>query len=290
MLAQLIVSGISMGACYALLALGMVLIYKTSDVLNFAQGEMAMVSTFVTYTLLVYLHIPFIFAFVLTIIFSFILGIALEFLFLRRAEDPNVLGLIVMTLGFQMVLFGAAGWIWGGQDKGFPHPISDTKVYNIAGTAVTELNIVIISVTFLLVFLLFAFFRYTKTGVSMKATQQNPIAARLMGIRSKRVMPMTWALSSILGAIAGVLLVPITILRITMMMEPLLKAFAVAVLGGMTSLPGAAVGGIILGVVENLVGGYISIEFKSVVAFLMIILVLCIRPSGLLSRHYVKKV
>jgi len=289
-LSQIIVSGLAIGSCYALIALAMVIIYKTSEVLNFAQGEMAMVSTFFAYSLLSTYNIPFIIAFPLTLVFSLLLGMLVEFAFLRPAKKPTVLGLIVITLGAEMVLYGFAGWKWGAETKSFPSPILDTRVYNLKGIVISQLNLWIFAVCISLMLILFLFFRYSKLGVAMKATAQNQTAARLMGIRSKRILSLTWGLSSLIGAAAGVLIAPITLLDPNMMIDPLLKAFASAVLGGMTSLPGAALGGGILGVVENLFGWYVSTEFKSVVAFAIIVIVLCIRPSGLLARHYVKKV
>lgn len=289
-LSQVIASGIAMGSCYALIALAMVIIYKTSEVLNFAQGEMAMVSAFIAYTLLDTYNISFIIAFPLTLLFSLILGMVIEFLFLRPAKDPTLLGLIVITLGAEMILYGFAGWKWGAETKSFPSPILDTKVYNIKGIVVSHLNVWVFVVCVGLMVLLFLFFRFSKVGVAMKAIAQNHMAARLMGIRAKRILSFTWGLSALIGAVAGVLIAPITLLDPNMMVDPLLKAFASAVLGGMTSMPGAAVGGGILGVVENLFGWYVSTEFKSVVAFAIIVIVLCVRPSGLLARHYVKKV
>jgi branched-chain amino acid transport system permease protein len=139
-------------------------------------------------------------------------------------------------------------------------------------------------------FILFLFFKYTKVGIAMKATQQNATAARINGIRTNRILSITWAMSSIIGAVAGILLAPIATLDPNLMLEPLLKGFASAVLGGMTTLVGAALGGYILGIIENLFGGYVSLEFKSVVAFGIIVLVLCFKPSGLFARHYVRKV
>lgn len=137
--------------------------------------------------------------------------------------------------------------------------------------------------------ILFLFFRFSKLGLTVKATQQNSMAAKLMGIRTNRILMMTWGLSSLVGAIAGLLISP-TIMHPYMMWDPMLKGFAAAVMGGMTSLPGAVVAAYILGIIENLFGGYISIEFKAVVAFAIIVLVLCFKPSGLFARHYVKKV
>jgi branched-chain amino acid transport system permease protein len=138
--------------------------------------------------------------------------------------------------------------------------------------------------------LLFLFFRFTKVGVAMKAVQQNPFAARAMGIPTRRIMTFTWGLSSITGAVAGMLIAPIATLDPNMMLDPMLKGFASAVLGGMTSLPGAAIGAYMLGLIVNFCGGYVSLEFKSVVAFAVIVLILCVRPSGIFVKHFVRKV
>lgn len=300
MLGQLIISGLSIGFCYALIALAMVIIYKTSEVLNFAQGELAMVSTFVAYALLTDLGVPFLLAFPLTLAFAFALGALVHLCFLRPAREPTLLGLIIITLGSEMILYGTAGWLFGADTKNFPSPISDTNVHvlrnvhvgalSFGDVVVSDLNIAIVVTAVVLMGLLAAFFRFTRLGIAMKATAQNPAAAELMGIRTRRIYTFTWGLSSLTGAVAGMLMAPITMLDPNMMMDPMLKGFASAVLGGMTSLVGCVLGGCILGVVENIVAGYISTEFKSVVAFVIIVAVLCIRPSGLLGKHHVKKV
>jgi branched-chain amino acid transport system permease protein len=290
MLGQLIVSGLAVGACYSLLALSMVIIYKTSDVLNFAQGEMAMISTFIAFTLMASYHVPFQWAVILTFVFAVLLGAAFEFVFLRQAKEPTVLGLIIITLGFEMILMGFAGWKWGPDQRSLDFPVSNIETYNFFGLVMSKINFWTIVITLVLMLILFLFFRYTKVGIAMRATQQNQLAARVMGIRTKWILSFTWAISSMVGAVAGMLIAALGVLDPPMMMDPLLKSFASAVLGGMTSLPGTAVGGAMLGIIENLFGGYVSLPFKSVVAFAVIVLMLCIRPSGLLAKHYVKKV
>ena len=287
---QLIISGLSFGSLYALVALAMVIIYKTSEVPNFGQGEMAMLSTFVAYSLIVTYGHSYVVSFLGALIFAAILGIFLEFVFLRRAKDPNILSLILITLGFEMVLYGLASWKWGADQRNLPFPVSDFDIINIGPAVMSYLNIATVLITLLLMLLLFFFFRYTKVGIAMKATQQNAVAARINGIRTNRILSITWAMSSVIGAVSGILLAPIATLDPNLMLDVLLKGFAAAVLGGMTSLVGAAFGGYMLGVIENLFGGYVSLEFKSVVAFGIIVLVLCFKPSGLFAKHYVKKV
>ncbi len=290
MFLQLLISGLSFGSLYALIALAMVIIYKTSEVPNFGQGEMAMISTFVAYALLESYAHSFVISFVGALIFAAALGVFLEFIFLRRAKDPNVLSLILITLGFQMILYGLASWKWGADQRDFAFPISDFDIVNLGPAVLSYLNIATLLITLILMFILFLFFRYTKLGIAMKATQQNATAARINGIRTNRILSITWALSSLIGVVAGILLAPIATLDPNLMLEPLLKGFASAVLGGMTTLVGAALGGYMLGIIENLFGGYVSLEFKSIVAFGIIVLVLCFRPSGLFGRHYVRKV
>jgi branched-chain amino acid transport system permease protein len=290
MFLQLIVSGLSFGSLYALIALAMVIIYKTSEVPNFGQGEMAMISTFVAYALLATHGYSFAVAFFFALVFAALLGVFLEFVFLRRAKDPNILSLILITLGFEMVLYGLASWKWGAEQRDLPFPVSDFDIINLGPAVISYLNLATLIITLILMFLLFLFFRYTKVGIAMKATQQNPVAARINGIRTNRILSITWAMSSIIGAVAGMLLAPIATLDPNLMLDPLLKGFASAVLGGMTTLVGAALGGYMLGIIENLFGGYVSLEFKSVVAFGIIVLVLCFKPSGLFAKHYVKKV
>jgi branched-chain amino acid transport system permease protein len=290
MFLQLLVSGISIGSIYALVALAMVIIYKTSEVPNFAQGEMAMISTFVAFMFLDTFGQSFLVSFTGSLVFAVALGAFLEFVFLRRAKDPNVLSLILITLGFEMMLYGLASWKWGADQQSFPFPVSDFDIVNLGQAAVSYLNIATLLVALFLMFILFLFFKYTKVGIAMKATQQNLIAARINGIRANRILSLTWAMSSFIGAVAGMMLAPMATLDPNLMMDPLLKGFAAAVLGGMTTLVGSAIGGYILGIIETLFGGYVSLQFKSIVAFLIIVLVLCFKPSGLFAKHYVRKV
>ena len=290
MFLQLLISGISIGSIYALIALAMVIVYKTSEVPNFAQGEMSMISTFVAFMLLERYGQSFIISFSGALCFSILLGIFLEFAFLRRAKDPNVLSLILITLGFEMMLYGIASWKWGAEQHSFPFPVSDYDIVNLGQTVASYLNIATLLVALFLMLVLSFFFKYTKMGIAMKATQQNMTAARINGIKTNRILSITWGMSSFIGAVAGLLLAPIATLDPNLMLDPLLKGFAAAVLGGMNTLVGSAIGGYILGIIETLFGGYVSLQFKSIVAFLIIVLVLCFKPSGLFAKHYIRKV
>ncbi len=290
MLPQLIISGLAIGSLYGLVALGLVMIYKASHVFNFAQGDMAMVSTFLTFTLLDTLHLPFLLALSLAVLGSFLLGAMVELCLLRPTKQPTPLGLIIITVGAQQILYGVAGWIWGYDTKAFPSPLSDAKLYRVGRLVISEVNLWILVVSLVLMLALLLFFRHAKLGIAIRAMSHNPTTARLMGARIPWLLSLTWGLASVLGAVAGILIAPITFLDPNMMLNPLLKAFAAATLGGMNSFAGAVVGGGSLGILENLVGGYLTPELKESVAFFVIILVLCVRPSGLLGRHYRRRV
>jgi len=286
---QMLTGGIVVGSSYALMGLAMVIIYKTSEVVNFAQGEMALLSVFFTYMILENYHVPFYAAFPAALLFAVFLGCFLEFAVLRRAKEPGPLGMIIITIGLEMILMGFVSWKFGADPKTMPFPISPYDSVNIGDVFISTLEILTFIVALTVMVVIFLFLRYSKLGVAMKATQQNAMAARIMGIRTKRILMITWGISSLVGCLAGLLISPTT-MQPYMMWDPMLKGFAAPVLGGMTSLPGSVFGAYMIGIIENLFGGYVSIEFKSVVAFAVIVFVLCIKPSGLFARHYVKKV
>ena len=286
---QMIASGIAVGSSYALMGIAMVIIYKTSEVPNFAQGEMAIISSFFDFMLQDQYGLPYHLAFPAAMIVSDLMGVLLELAILRRAKEPNVLGMIVITIGIEMILLGLVSWKFGADPKTMPFFISPWDSVAIGEVYVSGLEMLMLVVALVIMVILFVFLRYSKLGVAMKATQQNNTAARIMGIRTHRILMTTWGISSFVGCVAGLLISPVT-MQPYMMWEPLLKGFAAAVMGGMTSLPGAVVAAYLLGIIENLFGGYVSIEFKSSVAFAIIVLVLCFKPSGLFARHYIKKV
>ena len=290
MFESLLIEGLAIGACYGLFGVAVAIIYKTSDVVNFALGEMGMVATFVAYHLLTVYNFPFWVAFPLTMVFAILLGMAIEFCFLRPAKDPTVLGLLIITLGVEMLLMGLAGWKWGAEQKDFPFLLSVTRTHEIIpGLALNEWTIGVFILSIVIMTLLFLFFRYSKLGIAMRATQQNVNAAKIMGIKVERVFSITWAMSSLIGAIAAMFFAARSVLDPNFMMEPFMRAFAAAVLGGLTSIPGVVVGGLILGIIENFFG-YAWPEWKPIVAFVVIILIITVRPSGLFSKHYIKKV
>jgi branched-chain amino acid transport system permease protein len=287
---QLFVEGLAIGACYGLFATAVVIIYKTSEVVNFAQGEMAMFSTFVAFHILNFYGYPFWMAFLITMVFSVLMGVLIEYLFLRPAKHPTILGMIVITLGAEMFLMGLASWKWGAEQQFFALPFNPATTYEpIKGMIVTNWSISVLAVTSFIMLSLFIFFKYTRLGTAMRATQQNKNAAKIMGIKTERVFSFAWGFSSLIGAIAGMFFAARATLDPAFMMEPFLRAFAAAVLGGLMSIPGVIIGGGLMGLIENYFG-YVWPEWKPIIAFIVIVLVLCVRPSGLFAKHYVKKV
>ncbi|HRY37826.1 MAG TPA: branched-chain amino acid ABC transporter permease [Smithellaceae bacterium] len=290
MFEMLLIEGLAIGACYGLFGVAVAIIYKTSDVVNFAQGEMGMMATFVAYHIMTAYGWPFYIAFPATLIFAILLGMAIEFCFLRPAKEPTVLGLLILTLGAEMLLMGLAGWKWGAEQKDFPFLLSVSDTIQIfPGFALNSWTIGVFVLTAVVMVLLFLFFRYSKLGIAMRATQQNENAAKIMGIKVERVFSITWGMSSLIGALAAMFFAARSVLDPNFMMEPFMRAFAAAVLGGLTSIPGVVIGGLILGIIENFFG-YAWPEWKPIVAFVVIILIITVRPSGLFTKHYVKKV
>lgn len=290
MFQSLLIEGLAIGACYGLFGVAVAIIYKTSDVVNFALGEMGMVATFVAYHILTIYGMPPWVAFPATMVFAILLGMAIEFCFLRPAKNPTVLGMLIITLGAEMLLMGLAGWKWGAEQKDFPFILSVLKTHEILpGLALNEWTIGVFTLSIVIMILLFVFFRHSKLGIAMRATQQNVNAAKIVGIKVERIFSITWAMSSLIGAIAAMFFAARSVLDPNFMMEPFMRAFAAAVLGGLTSIPGVVIGGLILGIIENFFG-YAWPEWKPIVAFVIIILIITIRPSGLFAKHYIKKV
>ena len=288
MIVQQIISGLALGCVYGLIALGFVLIFKATEVINFAQGEMMMIGAFVAYTLIAMLNVPFPLAFLLTIIICGCLGIILERVLIRPLVKESVVSIIMVTIGLSITLRAFAGMIWSYDTLDFPHLFSEEGV-QIGGVVMAPVDIWVIFVTVGLVLLLYAFFRFTTVGISLQASAQNPLASLLMGISVKRVYAMTWAISGMVGAVAGIIVAPISFLNCNMGFLGL-KAFPAAVIGGFNSIPGAIVGGVIIGISENLAGIYLPLWFKDIFAYVIMLLVLMIRPEGIFGTHEQKKV
>lgn len=284
---QQIFSGIAAGAIYASLALALVMIYRATELVNFAQGEMAMFSTYIAWSL-VNGGVPFWAAFVITLVVSFLGGMAIERVLVRPVENASVLAAVIVTLALGLIFNSLAGWIYTYTVQDFRSPFPDRP---LLGALITSQDLGVIGVTLVMLVLLFTFFRFTKTGLAMRAAAQNPESARLCGIPVGRMLAIGWGLAAMIGATAGIMVAPVLFLDPYMMSGVLLYAFAGALLGGITSPVGAVIGGLIVGVTENLVGTYlIPTQLKLTLALVLIILVLMFRPNGLFGTAIVRRV
>jgi branched-chain amino acid transport system permease protein len=290
--AQQVVAGLSSGGTYATLAVALVLIYRATGVVNFAQGELAMFSTFVAWTLTQhgFAYWP---AFVVTVLASFMGGIALERVVIRPVEGAPILTVAIVTIGLFFVVNGAAFWIWSPEVKSMPNAFS-TRPIRIAGVAFSISDLGIIAVSLLAVLLLWLFFRFTKLGLAMRAAALNPESSRLTGIRVSWTIALGWGLATALGAVAGLMAAPPLGSFDQNFMQPiLLYAFAGAVLGGIDSALGAVIGSLALGVFLNLLGTYVSwvgTDLRQAGALAVILGVLLVRPAGLLGTAAVRRV
>ena len=284
---QQVFSGLASGAIYGSLALALVMIYRATELVNFAQGEMAMFSTYICWTL-IDAGLPYWAAFVITLVASFIGGSLIERIIIRPVQNAPVLAAVIVFIALLVILNSVAGWIYTYTVKDFPSPFPDHPVLN---GMMTTRELGVIGVTLIMLGMLYVFFRYTPVGLAMRAAAQNPMAARLSGIRVNRMLAIGWGLAATVGATAGMMVAPVLFLDPNMMGGVLLYAFAGALLGGITSPGGAVLGGLIVGVTENLVGTYlIASELRLTMALALIVLILVVKPSGLFGTAVVRRV
>ncbi|HEY3916546.1 MAG TPA: branched-chain amino acid ABC transporter permease [Stellaceae bacterium] len=283
-----LLSGLATGGLYASIALALVMIYQATHHVNFAQGELAMFSTFIAWTLMQG-GFSYWAAFAATLIFSFVAGVVIERIVIRPIETKPVLTVVVVFVGLLFILNSVAGLIYGYDIKSFPSPFPANAWY--AGRLMSAHEVGMISVTLVMLALVFAFFRFTSLGLAMRAVAQNPSSSQLVGIRVGWMLALGWGLAGMIGAVAGIMAAPIVYLDPNMMSGILLYAFAAALLGGLTSPAGAVIGGFVVGMLENLAGAYVvGTEIKLSVALVIIVGVLLVRPSGLFGRHVVTRV
>jgi len=291
-LAQQTVIGLSSGGLWALLALALVLIYRSTGVVNFAQGEMAMFSTFIAWSL-VHHGLSFWEAFFLTLAISFVGGVALERAVIRPVERAPVLTVVIVTLGLFFLVDGAARWLWSSETRTLPNAFS-TRPITVAGVAFSIQDLGNIALSLGVVVLLWLFFRLTKLGLALRAAAVNPEESRLLGIRVSWMLALGWGLAAAMGAVSGMLTAPALASFDQNLMQPvLLYAFAGAVLGGLESPFGAVVGTLLLGVFVNLIGTYvdwIGTDLRLPVALAVILGVLLVRPAGLFGRSAARRV
>lgn len=290
-LLQYSLTGLSAGSLYALVALGVVLIYRSTRVLNFAHGDVATLGTFVAFSLLSD-KFSFPVALVLSLAAGAAVGITFYFVVLVKAQrrGANLLGMIILTLGLALIIQGLVVWKWGAEPVALPFPISDTKTYKMGAVVVSQLSLATMAAGLVGSLLLYLLVQRTRLGLAMRATSENVMAAQTLGIPTRMVLSVSWGVASALGVVAGIFLAPALLLDPFFMLDPFLKGFAAAVLGGLNSLPGAVLGALILGVAESLTGAYLTIQFKNTLAFVIIIVVLLIRPEGLLGKEFKERV
>jgi branched-chain amino acid transport system permease protein len=282
-----VLSGLATGGIYASLALALVMIYQSTNHINFAQGEMAMFSTYLAWTM-VDAGMSWWIAFVITVLASFVLGMIIERVIIRPVEHAPILTVVIVFIGLLIILNSVAGWIYSYTIKSFPSPFPAEAVF---GGLMSAHELGAIAVTLVVLVLLYVFFRFTPLGLAMRAVAQNPTSSRQVGIRVGWMLALGWGLAAAIGAIAGMMVAPIVYLDPNMMSGVLLYAFAAALLGGIDNPVGAVLGGFIVGVLENVMGAFvIGTELKLTVALIVIIAVLLVKPTGLFGRVFVTRV
>jgi branched-chain amino acid transport system permease protein len=285
-----VLSGLATGGIYASVALALVMIYTATHHINFAQGEMAMFSTYIAWTL-IEVGVPYWLAFIGTVTVSFIGGVLIERVIIRPVEKAPVLSVVIVFIGLLVILNSTAGWIYSYVIKSFPSPFPKEPLFGNTYVGMHETGA--IGVTLIVLVLLFVFFRYTPLGLAMRAAAQNPESSRLVGIRVGWMLALGWGLAAAVGAVAGMMVAPIVFLDPNMMGGILLYGFAGALLGGISSPGGAVVGGFIMGITENIIGTYVAFighELKLSVALVLIVAVLTLKPSGLFGKVIVSRV
>ena len=281
-----VLAGLATGSIYASLALALVMIYQATHLVNFAQGEMAMFATYIAWSL-INAGMGYWPAFLLTVLIAFVLGVVIERVVIRPVENAPVLAVVVVFIGLLVILNSIAGWIFTYTIKSFPSPFS--AALGIRYMSPHQVGALLVTLAVLA--LLYVFFRFTPLGLAMRAAAQNPVSSRLVGIRVGWMLALGWGLAAAVGAVAGMMVAPIVYLDPNMMAGILLYAFAAALLGGIDSPGGAVVGGLVVGVLENLLGAFvIGNELKLVVALVLIVGVLLVRPSGFFGSVQVSRV
>jgi len=285
---QQLFAGLATGGIYASLALALVMIYQATHQVNFAQGEMAMFSTFIAWTL-IQAGLPYWVAFFATVAISFVIAAVIEFTIIRPLHKAPELSVVVVFIGLLVIFHSVAGFLFGSQIKQFPTPFEPTAWYGTSYLSPHQVGTIFVALC--IVAALFAFFGFTTLGLKMRAAAQNPGSSRLLGVNVGRMLMLGWGLAGAIGAIAGMMVAPVVFLDPGMMTGVLIYAFAGALIGGIDNPVGAIVGGFLVGVLENLIGSYIvGTELKLSVALILIVGVLVVRPAGLMGRVVVQRV
>jgi branched-chain amino acid transport system permease protein len=280
-------AGLATGGIYASLALALVMIYQATHLVNFAQGEMAMFTTYIAWSL-INAGVPYWLAFAVTVLFAFVFGVLVERLVIRPVENAPVLAVVVVFIALLLILNSVTGWIYSYTIKSFPSPFPKQALF---GKWLSSHELGAIGVTLVVLVLLYGFFRFTPLGLAMRAAAQNPESSRLVGIRVGWMLALGWGLAAAVGAVAGMMVAPIVYLDPNMMGGILLYAFAAALVGGIDNPWGAVFGGFLVGVLENVLGAFvIGNELKLSVALVIIVGVLLVKPSGFFGKVHVTRV
>jgi len=282
-----IFAGLADGSIYASAALALVMIYRSTGMVNFAQGEMAMFSTYIGLSL-IQLGLPYWVAFVLAVLISFGGGMVIERVFIRPLAKRSELSIVTVFIGLLLIFNSLAGWIWGYSIQQFPSPFLGLTFMENGYVSLHQLGAAFM--TLLLLVLLYLFFRFTKMGLAMRGTADNITSSRLVGVPVGRLLGIGWGLAAAIGAVVGMMIAPTVFLDPNMMSGILLYAFAGALLGGINNPFGAAAGGFMVGVIEDLLGVYIDNELRFTAALVLIVFVLLFRPAGIWGRHTVRRV
>lgn len=288
---QYTISGIGTGSLYALVALGLALIYRSTRILNFAHGDITTAGTFMA-LFFMGMGLGYFTSYALAIVFGAVISMAFYFIVLVPAQrrESTQLGQIILTLGLGLIIQGLVSNFGGAEPQSFPFPLSDTETFHMGDLVISHLSVGTMCIGLLSSILFYLLVQKTKIGLAMRAVSENLPAAQTMSIPTRKILALSWGLAAVLGVIAGIFLAPALLLDPFFMLEPFLKGFAAAILGGLNSLPGAIVGGLILGVAESLAGGFISIAFKNTLAFIIIIVVLLFRHEGLLGKEFIERI
>lgn len=282
MLGQLIMSGLAAGSLYALTAVAVVVVFRNTRTINLAQGDFAMIGAFLALLFIKSFGFDYFSALGLSVVCTMALGVFTERLVMRPIADSDWLTLFTATLGVYYILHGVSGWLWGRDTKAFPVTFDPTPIHFL-GTIISQGHLINMAWVTGIGVLLFLFFRYTKQGIAMRAVTDDPETAQLMGIPVRFIVMLTWAMAGFLGAFAGILAAPIIYVAPEMMDQVLIKGYVAAVFGGLFSIPGAILGALMIGVAENLAGGYLGAHYKTSIAFVMIVVLLAFRPRGLIG-------
>ncbi|TCJ02734.1 branched-chain amino acid ABC transporter permease [Cytobacillus praedii] len=289
---QMLVTGIVVGSVYALVALGFVLIYKSSDAINFAQGEFLLIGTYVCLTLITAYNIPFIVALFIALMFSAVLGFVIERIVLRPFIGEPVISMIMATIGLSSALAGLVHIIWGHETRVFPQIFPEAPV-RLGEVVISPVYIWSLVIVIIMLIIFTFFFKYSKLGIAMRATADDQQAAMSMGISVKTIFAVSWAIAAVVSAVGGILLGNINGVNASLSAIGL-KVLPVAILGGLDSIPGAIIGGLIIGVIETMTGGYLDPlvggGLKEVMPFIILVFILMFKPYGLFGKKEIERV